>query len=55
MAVPGGLIKTEEASILNVTGSHLIFAVLMGLFSSITSGISYCLIKAGAKASDHPV
>ncbi|XVE72440.1 hypothetical protein DITRI_Ditri11bG0039700 [Diplodiscus trichospermus] len=30
-------------------------AVLIGLFSSITGGISYCLIKAAAKASDQPV
>ncbi|KAK2649030.1 hypothetical protein Ddye_016519 [Dipteronia dyeriana] len=50
-----GLVKAGEASILNVKGSHHIFAVLVGLFSSITGGISYCLIKAGAKASDQPV
>lgn len=31
------------------------YAVLVGLFSSITAGVSYCLIKAAAKASDQPV
>ncbi|KAH7576697.1 hypothetical protein JRO89_XS01G0132700 [Xanthoceras sorbifolium] len=54
-AVSEGLVKAGEASIFNVRGSHHIFAVLVGLFSSITGGISYCLIKAGAKASDQPV
>ncbi|KAK3184424.1 hypothetical protein Dsin_031710 [Dipteronia sinensis] len=54
-AVSEGLFKAGEATILIVKGSHHIFAVLVGLFSSITGGISYCLIKAGAKASDQPV
>ncbi|XP_010541999.1 PREDICTED: uncharacterized protein LOC104815344 isoform X1 [Tarenaya hassleriana] len=39
----------------NFKGEHHIYAVLMGLFSSITGGISYCLIKAGAKASEQPL
>ncbi|KAJ4730099.1 Nodulin MtN21 /EamA-like transporter family protein [Melia azedarach] len=47
--------QAGEASNLNVRGSHHIFAVSVGLFSSITGGISYCLIKSGAKASDQPV
>ncbi|KAJ6829133.1 uncharacterized protein M6B38_360005 [Iris pallida] len=35
--------------------SHPIFAILVGIFSSTLGGISYCLIRAGSKASDHPV
>ncbi|XP_077216417.1 nodulin MtN21 /EamA-like transporter family protein isoform X2 [Tasmannia lanceolata] len=38
-----------------VGGSHPVYAVLVGLFSSITGAISYSLIRAGAKASDQPV
>ncbi|XP_052178254.1 uncharacterized protein LOC127792014 isoform X2 [Diospyros lotus] len=53
--VGGGLGKVEEARDLYVKGIHHIYAVLIGLFSSITGGISYCLIRAGAKASDQPV
>ncbi|XP_057461628.1 uncharacterized membrane protein YMR253C-like [Actinidia eriantha] len=51
----GGLAKAAEASDSYVLGSQLIYVVLIGLFSSVTGGISYCLIRAGAKASDHPV
>ncbi|XWS75787.1 hypothetical protein CRYUN_Cryun01aG0122000 [Craigia yunnanensis] len=50
-----GLLKAEEASNINFRGSHHIYAVLIGFFSSITGGISYCIIKAAAKASDQPV
>jgi len=39
----------------SVRGGHPIFAILVGIFSSTLGGISYCLIRAGAKASDHPV
>ncbi|KAB2613560.1 hypothetical protein D8674_035876 [Pyrus ussuriensis x Pyrus communis] len=39
----------------SVRGSRYIFAVLAGLLSSITGGISYCLTKAGSKASDQPL
>ncbi|MBA0790377.1 hypothetical protein Gohar_015034 [Gossypium harknessii] len=49
------LLKAEEASIISFMRSHHIYIALIGLFSSITSGISYCLIKAAAKASDQPV
>lgn len=55
MAVSGGLVKPGEANSLKVRGSDHMLAVLVGLFSSITGGISYCLIKAGAKASDQPL
>ncbi|ONK70255.1 uncharacterized protein A4U43_C05F31850 [Asparagus officinalis] len=34
--------------------SRPVFAILIGICSSILGGISYCLIQAGAKASDHP-
>ncbi|KAH9793410.1 EamA domain-containing protein [Citrus sinensis] len=53
--VSGGLVKPGEAISLNVRGSDHMLAVLVGLFSSITGGISYCLIKAGANASDQPL
>ncbi|MBA0639550.1 hypothetical protein Goklo_022582, partial [Gossypium klotzschianum] len=49
------LLKAEEASIISFMRSHHIYIALIGLFSSITSGISYSLIKAAAKASDQPV
>ncbi|KHG19594.1 pgi [Gossypium arboreum] len=53
--VEGGLQKTEEASNSSFRGSNHIYAALIGFFSSITGGISYCLIKAAAKATDQPV
>ncbi|KAJ0052929.1 hypothetical protein Pint_01967 [Pistacia integerrima] len=46
---------TTQASNSNVRESHHIYAILVGLISSITGGINFCLIKAGAKASDQPV
>lgn len=49
------LAKAAETSDSYVRGSYHIYAVLVGLFSSITGGISYCLTRAGAKASDQPV
>ncbi|KFK38439.1 hypothetical protein AALP_AA3G113400 [Arabis alpina] len=45
----------SEGNSENLKGNHHIYAVLLGLVSSITGGISYCLIKAAAKASEHPV
>ncbi|KAK3013930.1 hypothetical protein RJ639_009419, partial [Escallonia herrerae] len=51
----GGLAKAGEASDLYVQGIRHTYAVLIGLFSSIAGGMSYCLIRAGAKASDQPV
>ncbi|KAH9744937.1 EamA domain-containing protein [Citrus sinensis] len=55
LTTQGGLVKPGEAISLNVRGSDHMLAVLVGLFSSITGGISYCLIKAGANASDQPL
>ncbi|CAL5350685.1 unnamed protein product [Camellia sinensis] len=49
------LAKAAETSDSYVHGSYHIYAVLVGLFLSITGGISYCLTRAGAKASDQPV
>lgn len=46
----GSEVKSE-----NLKGNHHIYALLLGLFSSITGGVSYCLIKAAAKASEQPV
>lgn len=48
---------TEAGDMFNtvsVTGGQTMYAVLLGLFSSILNGICYCLIRAAAKASDHP-
>ncbi|TYI20174.1 hypothetical protein ES332_A07G217800v1 [Gossypium tomentosum] len=55
LTTQGGLQKTEEASNSSFRGSNHIYATLIGFFSSITGGISYCLIKAAAKATDQPV
>ena len=48
LAAQGGLPKVEEANNIYVGGSDHIYAVLVGLVSSISGGISYCLTKAGA-------
>ncbi|XP_021275367.1 uncharacterized protein LOC110410100 isoform X2 [Herrania umbratica] len=55
LTTQGGLLKAEDASNINLRGSQHMYAVLIGLFSSISGGICYCLIKAAAKASDQPV
>ncbi|OVA20014.1 Drug/metabolite transporter [Macleaya cordata] len=56
LTTQGGIAETTElGNQYTVRVNHPIFAVLVGLFSSITGGISYCLIRAGAKASDQPV
>ncbi|KAJ4981621.1 hypothetical protein NE237_032458 [Protea cynaroides] len=56
LTTQGGLVETEDSrNTFVVRGSHPIFAVLVGLFSSVTGGITYCLIRAGAKASDQAV
>ncbi|KAG6661184.1 hypothetical protein I3843_03G150800 [Carya illinoinensis] len=55
LTTKGGLVKAGEASNTDLSGSNHIYVVLVGLFSSITGGISYSLIRAGAKASDQPV
>lgn len=34
---------------------HALFAILIGIFSTILGGVSYCLVRAGAKATDQPV
>ncbi|KAK6918814.1 EamA domain [Dillenia turbinata] len=55
LTTQGGLATAGERTGLYVTGSHHIYAVLISLFSSITGGISYCLIRAAARASDQPL
>lgn len=55
LATQGQLDKVDEASNANAKPTHHIFAILVGIFSSIIGGTSYCLIKAGAKASDQPL
>lgn len=51
----GGLANDGEGSNAYIRGSNHVYAILVGLFSAITGGISYCLTRAGAKASDQPV
>ncbi|MCD9646989.1 hypothetical protein HAX54_037267 [Datura stramonium] len=41
-------------SSIELSESHIL-AVLVGLFSSVASGLTYCLTRAGAKAADQPV
>ncbi|KAG5606701.1 hypothetical protein H5410_028193 [Solanum commersonii] len=50
------MVRTQGVfpSLIEVSESH-IFAVLVGLFSSVASGVTYCLTRAGAKAADQPV
>lgn len=50
------MVRTQGVfpSSIEVSESH-IFAVLVGLFSSVASGVTYCLTRAGAKAADQPV
>ncbi|KAK7333943.1 hypothetical protein VNO80_30724 [Phaseolus coccineus] len=55
LATEGHLVKVKEATNAYAKTGHHIFAILMGLFSSIMGGTSYCLIRAGAKASDQPL
>ncbi|KAJ0989558.1 hypothetical protein J5N97_007914 [Dioscorea zingiberensis] len=51
--IPYGVVEPRDT---NVTkGRHLIYPLLVGIVSSTTGGISYCLIRAGAKASDQPL
>ncbi|EXC27254.1 hypothetical protein L484_004831 [Morus notabilis] len=51
----GGLANKGEGANVYIKGSNHIYAILVGIFSAITGGISYCLIRAGAKASDQPM
>ncbi|VFQ89092.1 unnamed protein product [Cuscuta campestris] len=44
-----------EANDAYVNGNYHIYAVFAGLSSSVAAGISYCLIRAGAKKTDQPV
>ena len=39
----------------SVSESGHIYAILAGSLSSLTGGISYCLIRAGANACDQPL
>ncbi|KAF3443416.1 hypothetical protein FNV43_RR13098 [Rhamnella rubrinervis] len=55
LTTQGGLVKSGEASNAYARGSNHVYAILVGLFSAITGGLSYCLIRAGAKASDQPM
>lgn len=51
----GALLRVGETNYIAIMGRNHVLTVLVALFSSITGGISYCLVKAGAKASDQPL
>ncbi|KAG6572413.1 hypothetical protein SDJN03_29141, partial [Cucurbita argyrosperma subsp. sororia] len=51
----GGLTNAGKGSIKPPLRSHHAYAVLIGFAGSIAGGISHCLIRASAKASDQPV
>ncbi|VFQ89458.1 unnamed protein product [Cuscuta campestris] len=51
----GSLPDIGEANDAYVNGNYHIYAVFAGLSSSVAAGISYCLIRAGAKKTDQPV
>nr|XP_048328747.1 uncharacterized protein LOC107417137 isoform X2 [Ziziphus jujuba var. spinosa] len=55
LTTQGGLVKSGGGINAFVKGSNQLYAVLLGLLSAISGGISYCLIRAGAKASDQPM
>ncbi|KAG7012012.1 hypothetical protein SDJN02_26920 [Cucurbita argyrosperma subsp. argyrosperma] len=50
-----GLTNAGKGSIKPPLRSHHAYAVLIGFAGSIAGGISHCLIRASAKASDQPV
>ncbi|KAL0550967.1 hypothetical protein IC582_010036 [Cucumis melo] len=50
-----GLTKAGKGSTTPSLGSHHAYAVLLGFVASIAGAVSYCLIRASAKASDQPV
>lgn len=50
-----GLTKAGKGSTTLSLGSHHTYAVLIGFVASIAGGVSYCLTRASAKASDQPV
>ncbi|GMG98711.1 hypothetical protein Nepgr_000551 [Nepenthes gracilis] len=47
--------RGQSSSETYVKGSYHIYTISLGLFSSLSGGVNYCLIRAGAKASDQPV
>ncbi|KAL3572948.1 hypothetical protein D5086_026852 [Populus alba] len=55
LTTQGALLRVGETNYIAIMGRNHVITVLVALFSSITGGISYCLVKAGAKASDQPL
>lgn len=55
LTTQGALLRVGETNYIAIMGRNHVLTVLVALFSSITGGISYCLVKAGAKASDQPL
>ncbi|XP_019162379.1 PREDICTED: probable transport protein YPL264C isoform X2 [Ipomoea nil] len=55
MVITKGAVPNAVGNNEYLRGSHHIYAVLVGLCSSIFGGVSYCLTKAGAKTTDQPV
>ncbi|KAI3774886.1 hypothetical protein L1987_49449 [Smallanthus sonchifolius] len=52
---PTGIEEVGEAKAPGVHGLGHVFAVLIGLVSSLAGGASYCFLRAAAKASDQSV
>ncbi|KVH93079.1 hypothetical protein Ccrd_004871 [Cynara cardunculus var. scolymus] len=55
ISIEGASTNIGEAKASSIHGLRHVFAVLIGLVSSLAGGVSYCLVRAGAKASDQPV
>ncbi|KAK9133214.1 hypothetical protein Scep_012742 [Stephania cephalantha] len=51
----GSVEAWDSNSTSSIRGNHPIYVVLVGVLSSVSGGISYCLVRAGAKASDQAV
>nr|XP_010943261.1 uncharacterized protein LOC105061035 isoform X2 [Elaeis guineensis] len=50
----GGSTEIGQISAIFAGRTH-IYPILVGVLSTVLGGVSYCLIRAGAKASDQPV
>ncbi|KAJ9537620.1 hypothetical protein OSB04_030353 [Centaurea solstitialis] len=55
ISIEGASANIGEDKASGAHGIRHVFAVLIGLVSSLAGGVSYCLIRAGAKASEQPV
>lgn len=53
--VAGLLLNVSHETDINARGRNHIYFILVGLFSSISGGISYCLVKSTVKVAGQPV